>query len=71
MAFMVGNFILLGAHTTYTSDNRYILGIFPMYLLLAGWLEDQEAWVGQLVIALSSAFMILLYILFVNGVWTG
>lgn len=71
LAFMVGNFILLGAHTTYTSDNRYILAIFPMYLLLAGWLEDQEAWVSQLVIALSSTFMILLYVLFVNGIWTG
>jgi Gpi18-like mannosyltransferase len=70
LVFMVGNLILLGSHSTFTSTSRYVLGMFPLYILLAEWLDKRDPWVAQLFIAASANVMTLMFVLFANGIWT-
>lgn len=68
--YIVGTIVLLGTHTSFVSSNRYILVVFPIYLLLADWLSRRAEHWRTLAVALSAGVMILYFVLFVNGIWT-
>ncbi len=70
IAFMFGSFILFGIHTIFASVDRYVLTIFPIYILIAKWLEDREPWISQLTLVIMTVAMAMMYMMFVSGIWT-
>jgi len=70
VVLMAGSFALFGAHTVFTATDRYLMAVFPAFLLGAAWLQSRSEWLRMLVLAGSAMAMTLLYALFVNGIWT-
>jgi hypothetical protein len=68
--FTLTNLILLAATTAYDSINRYLLPVFPIYLLLALVFQKKgEAY--QLYLLLSALLMGVMAAAFATNFWTG
>lgn len=57
-------------NSNFVSVNRYLLPIFPIYLVFADIFQNSPR-IKQFTISISAVLMIFLYILFANGFWTG
>ena len=62
MLILTGNFV---------SHSRYILPVFPVFILLAMWLDKQREWVRTLYFVLSAAALGAMLTMFSNGFWVG
>lgn len=59
---LTGNFV---------SDSRYILAVFPVFILIAIWLDKQSEWVRTLYFVLSAVGLGAMLTMFSNGYWVG
>ncbi|QQS26896.1 hypothetical protein IPM44_04270 [bacterium] len=59
---LTGNFV---------SDSRYILAVFPVFILIAMWLDKQAEWVRTLYFVLSAVGLGAMLTMFSNGYWVG
>lgn len=62
MLILTGNFV---------SNSRYILPVFPVFILLAMWLDKQAEWVRTLYFVVSAIALGAMLTLFSNGYWVG
>ena len=62
LLILTGNFI---------SHSRYILPVFPVFILIAMWLDKQAEWVRTLYFILSAIGLGAMLTLFANGYWVG
>ncbi len=70
VVLMAVSAVLFSLNSNLISVNRYILPMFPMYLLLAQYFADKKSALA-LYIASSAIVMTLLLVLFSAGRWTG
>lgn len=59
---LTGNFV---------SDSRYILAVFPVFILIAMWLDKKPEWVRTLYFVLSAVGLGVMLTMFSNGYWVG
>lgn len=59
---LTGNFV---------SDSRYILPVFPVFILIAMWLDKQAEWVRTLYFVVSAIALGAMLTMFSNGYWVG
>lgn len=62
MLILTGNFV---------SHSRYILPVFPVFILIAMWLDKQAEWVRTLYFVVSAIALGAMLTLFSNGYWVG
>ena len=62
MLILTGNFV---------SNSRYILPVFPVFILIAMWLDKQAEWVRTLYFVVSAIALGAMLTLFSNGYWVG
>lgn len=62
MLILTGNFV---------SHSRYILPVFPVFILIAMWLDKQAEWVRTLYFVASAIALGAMLTLFSNGYWVG
>lgn len=62
MLILTGNFV---------SHSRYILPVFPVFILIAMWLDKQAEWVRTLYFVASAIAFGAMLTLFSNGYWVG
>lgn len=62
LLILTGNFI---------SHSRYILPVFPVFILIAMWLNKQAEWVRTLYFVVSAIALGAMLTLFSNGYWVG
>lgn len=62
MLILTGNFV---------SNSRYILPVFPVFILIAIWLDRQAEWVRTLYFVLSAIGLGAMLTMFANGYWVG
>lgn len=66
----LGSLILFSINSNFTSANRYIMPLFPVYFLVADYLRKREM-AFSVVLAASAVGLGLFLTLFSNGYWTG
>ena len=62
MLILTGNFV---------SHSRYILPVFPVFILIAMWLEKRQEWVRTLYFIISAIGLGAMLTMFSNGFWVG
>jgi hypothetical protein len=65
---LLASLAVFAANGNFVSANRYVLPLFPTYLILAGWCKGQERIFGFIVAASAMAMGVFLF-LFANGIW--
>lgn len=69
--YLASSLILFSINSNFVSVNRYLLPLFPIYIVIAQQLEKKEGWLSGLVLASSAVSLGLMITLFSNGYWTG